>query len=222
MSWTPGRLDTLRRGPDQLPLLDRGGHRSPEHGACLMEYVSVLSGARFSDRPRCTHPALALLARWVNDHTVDSAARARLGVLAPDLIGTQSADPRITLTVGACCLRAALAARPQDRSVQWLLQRTQAQLARWEHPWARWWARWLGTVWEPAAWARLGTLRLALRRTSGLPAPDHDDQLRELLEQAITDCRSLLSPPHDRTARPPCLPPVTSGSAALAANQGHS
>lgn len=67
-----------------------------------------------------------------------------------------------------------------------------------------------------------GTLRLALRRTSGLPAPDHDDQLRELLEQAITDCRSLLSPPHDRTARPPCLPPVTSGSAALAANQGHS
>lgn len=155
MSWTPGRLDTLRRGPDQLPLLDRGGHRSPEHGACLMEYVSVLSGARFSDRPRCTHPALALLARWVNDHTVDSAARARLGVLAPDLIGTQSADPRITLTVGACCLRAALAARPQDRYVQWLLQRTQAQLARWEHPWARWWARWLGTVWEPAAWARL-------------------------------------------------------------------
>jgi hypothetical protein len=47
-----------------------------------MEYVSVLAGERFGDRPRCTHPALALLARMVNDETLDPAARSKLGLLA--------------------------------------------------------------------------------------------------------------------------------------------
>jgi hypothetical protein len=42
-----------------------------------MEYVSVLSGARFSDRPRCTHPLLGRMARLVND-TVDDDDRAGL------------------------------------------------------------------------------------------------------------------------------------------------
>lgn len=217
MRSTHGRLSTLRQGPDHLPMLDRGAHRSPEHGACLMEYVSVLAGTPFSDRPNCTHPALALVARWVNDHTTDPAARARLAVLAPDLIGTRSADPRLTQTVVACCLRAAVTARPQDRYLQWLLRRTEAQLARWEHPWARWWARWLGTVWEPTAWSRLGTLRLALRRTSGVRGPRHDDRLRELLEQAITGCRELLSQQRRSTEEPACLP-VTEESGALTAS----
>jgi hypothetical protein len=216
MRSTHGRLTTLRQGPDHLPMLDRGAHRSPEHGACLMEYVSVLAGTPFSDRPNCTHPALALVARWVNDHTTDPAARAWLAVLAPGLIGTRSADPRLTLTVVACCLRAAVTARPQDRYLQWLLRRTEAQLARWERPWARWWARWLGTVWEPTAWSRLGTLRLALRRASGVRGPRHDDRLRELLAQAITGCRELLSRQQSSTEEPACLP-VAEESGALTA-----
>jgi hypothetical protein len=202
MRSTQGRLDTLRSGPDHLPLLERGAHRSPERGACLMEYVSVLAGTRFSDRPRCTHPALALLARWVNDEISDAAARARLAVLAPDLIGTRSTDPRITLAVAACCLRSALAASPQDQHVQSLLRRTEAQLARWEDPWARWWARWLGKAWERTAWSRLARLRVALLHMTGLRGPHHDDQLRELLEQAIVDCRGLLTPHRQPTAQP--------------------
>lgn len=32
-----------------------------------MEYTAELTGSRFSDRPRCTHPALAELARGVSD-----------------------------------------------------------------------------------------------------------------------------------------------------------
>ena len=53
--------------PNNLPVLTRGRHHRPEDGACLMEYVSVLSGEAFSDKPRCTHHALAELARVVND-----------------------------------------------------------------------------------------------------------------------------------------------------------
>jgi hypothetical protein len=195
MRSTHGRLTTVRQGPDHLPMLDRGAHRSPEHGACLMEYVSVLAGTPFSDRPNCTHPALALVARWVNDHTTDPAARARLAVLAPGLIGTRSADPRLTLTVVACCLRAAVTARPQDRYLQWLLRRTEAQLARWERPWARWWARWLGTVWEPTAWSRLGTpalgpaprewrARTAPRRSTARTARASDHRLPRAAQPA--------------------------------------
>ena len=30
--------------PEGMPVLTAGGHRGPEHGACVMEYVSVLAG----------------------------------------------------------------------------------------------------------------------------------------------------------------------------------
>ena len=50
-----------------------------------MEYVSVLAGAPFTDHPRCTHPALATLARLVNDWIDDDGARSELARLAPDL-----------------------------------------------------------------------------------------------------------------------------------------
>ncbi|HEY2204782.1 MAG TPA: hypothetical protein VGH99_09950, partial [Pseudonocardia sp.] len=50
-----------------LPGLEAGSHARPEQGACLLEYVSVLAGERFSDRPRCVDRRLASLARAVND-----------------------------------------------------------------------------------------------------------------------------------------------------------
>ncbi|MHC1563651.1 hypothetical protein ACR9E3_32265 [Actinomycetospora sp. C-140] len=79
--------------PSGVPLLARGKHRDPADGACLMEYVSVLSGAHFTDRPRCTHPLLGWLARRVNDQ-VDDAVRARLTGVAPALVGTRVHGPR--------------------------------------------------------------------------------------------------------------------------------
>jgi hypothetical protein len=192
MSWIGWR-------PDGLPILDRGGHRSPEQGACLMEYVSVLAGARFSDHPRCTHPALAQLARVVNDEIVDPAARSRLAVLAPDLIGTRSRDPRITLTVMACCLRAAVAARPQGRDVPQALERIEAQLNRLEAQQGRRWARWRNVGRGPGALSVISTLRVVLRHTHRFCGPGHDEQLCELLERAVADCRSLLA---QRPGRP--------------------
>ena len=72
--------------PDGLPVLSRGKHRSPRSGACFMEMASVLANEPWSDRPRCTHPLLAQLARLVNDHTSDPG-RAGLVVLIPEVIG---------------------------------------------------------------------------------------------------------------------------------------
>jgi hypothetical protein len=194
MSWIEGRLSaTVVRRPDGLPMLDRGGHRSPDQGACLMEYVSVLAGTRFSDHPRCTHPALAQLARVVNDEVVDPAARSRLAVLAPDLIGTRCRDPRITLTVMACCLRAAVAARPQGRDLLQALERIDAQLDRLQAQQGRRWARLRNVGAEPGVLAVISTLRVVLRHTNRFRGPRHDEQLCELLERAVADCRALLA-----------------------------
>ncbi|MHB1064977.1 MAG: hypothetical protein ACYC1Z_10920 [Georgenia sp.] len=76
-----------------LPMLGRGKHRNPRRGACFMELASFLAGERWSDRPGCTHPLLAHLARLVNDCTSDEA-RPLLAPLIPSMIGLTSTDPR--------------------------------------------------------------------------------------------------------------------------------
>lgn len=79
--------------PELLPLLSQGKHRRPRNGACLMEFVSVLAGERWSDHPTCTHPLLGAFARMVNDSTSDGE-RQQLAGMAPRLIGLTSDDPR--------------------------------------------------------------------------------------------------------------------------------
>ncbi len=94
--------------PDLVPQLSRGKHRSPRKGACFMELASYLAGERWSDRPSCTHPLLAALARLVNDHTTD-AGRGELAPLVPSVIGLTSDDPRVDVLIA---LRAAITALP--------------------------------------------------------------------------------------------------------------
>ena len=77
--------------PDGLPLLSRGRHRTPRRGASLTEVASLLAGEPWSDRPGCTHPLLAALARLVNDHTSD-ARRHELLTLAADLADRRGDD----------------------------------------------------------------------------------------------------------------------------------
>ena len=96
------------RIPDLIPELSRGKHRSPRNGACFMELASFLAGERWSDRPSCTHPLLAALARLVNDHTTDDG-RDALGPLVPSVIGLTSDDPRVDIRIA---LRAAITALP--------------------------------------------------------------------------------------------------------------
>ncbi|HEY2949515.1 MAG TPA: hypothetical protein VGJ53_14165 [Micromonosporaceae bacterium] len=92
--------------PDSLPVLTAGGHLRPADGACLMEYVSVLAGLPWSDRPRCTDPTLAAVARIVNDELTD-AGRRDLGVRAVDLIGRTGPRGRLAPLIVEGCARVA-------------------------------------------------------------------------------------------------------------------
>lgn len=73
--------------PDALPTLSAGAHDAGSGEACVMEYVSLLAGEDWSDRPECTHPLLAHEARTANDLLGD-ADRARLVPLVGRLFGT--------------------------------------------------------------------------------------------------------------------------------------
>src|SRR6266436_2005000 len=77
--------------PDFLPTVSTGSHRSPEDGACVMEYVSMLAGEPFSDHPQCTHPVLAAVARMANDALPDDRRHEMISRINR-LFGTNSAE----------------------------------------------------------------------------------------------------------------------------------
>jgi hypothetical protein len=100
-----------RSAPAGLPELRAGAHLAPEDGACLMEYVSVLTGAAFNDHPPCTDRTLATVARLVNDASTD-AGRPQLAVFAPLL--AQTAHPADARRTAAVIRATVLAARAAD------------------------------------------------------------------------------------------------------------
>lgn len=73
-----------------MPTISGGAHDPTDGEACVMEYVSLLAGEDWSDRPSCTHPLLAHEARTTNDLLHDRD-RSRLVPLIGRLFGT-SAD----------------------------------------------------------------------------------------------------------------------------------
>lgn len=75
--------------PEFLPTLSSGAHSAEEGKACVMEYVSILAGEKFSDHPSCTDPVLAAAARAVNDWMTDEG-RSQLVPLIGRLFGTAS------------------------------------------------------------------------------------------------------------------------------------
>lgn len=80
----------------QQPELRRGSHPDPSAGACFMEYASLLAGEPWSDHPRCTHPALAQLARLIND-AASSPGRQLLTPLVPEAVGVKGPDAAIAV-----------------------------------------------------------------------------------------------------------------------------
>ena len=104
----------MRRIPDALPFLSPGRHRRRRRGVCLMEYTSIIAGERFSDHPKCTDPALAAVARAVNDYSSD-AARQPLVELASDLSVAHLTDPSVGYAVARRCLLTALPYSHQPR-----------------------------------------------------------------------------------------------------------
>ena len=97
----------MAKMPTALPILAAGRHRSPRHGACLMEYTSVLAGERFSDSPKCTDPVLAAVARAVNDYSTDDA-RQRIAPYAGDLTTTHGGGDEVQRGIVRRCILTAL------------------------------------------------------------------------------------------------------------------
>lgn len=96
-----------------LPELQAGQHLDPSHGGCFMEYASLLAGEKWSDHPRCTHPALAQLARLVND-AASPGERQQLARLIPDVIGVTGRNAGLTPALVLLCIEA-LPARQRAR-----------------------------------------------------------------------------------------------------------
>jgi hypothetical protein len=158
-----------------------------------MEYVSVLAGAPFTDHPRCTHPALATLARLVNDWIDDDRARSELGRLAPDLIGTGTGDLRTTHRVVASCLAAAAAARPLPPAAAAQLARSVKRIRELDRGGR--WARVRLTGWQllnPAGVMVGSAFQVLIGQLRGLSRQEQNARLRTVLRDAIADCHRML------------------------------
>src|SRR5690606_24222707 len=194
-----------------LPMLSRGKHRSPRRGACFMELASYLAGERWSDKPACTHPLLAHLARLVNDLSED-AERPRLAVLIPAVIGLTSEDPvwddELTLLAATRALPVVSEHHQRSLAVGILsCERRRTERNGWDgirfHPasrraldqvplaerWAQAFVDQVGAVGSHhpgAAVVEIATVGLATACVS-----DPSAMLRELLTDAITLCEHL-------------------------------
>ena len=192
--WTRDRnIPGPGRAPNQLPLLQRGHHRRPEDGACVMEYVSVLAGGKFTDHPRCTHPALATLARLVNDWIDDDEARSELALLAPDLIDTGRGDLRTTQCVVASCLGSAAAARQLPPAAERQLAKARRRIGDIERGGD--WARIRLGCWRllnPPNVAVSSAFQVAIGQLRGLPRAERNARLSALLRDAVANCRQTV------------------------------
>ncbi len=177
--------------PSGLPVLSAGAHRRPQHGSCVMEYVSVLAGEPWSDRPSCTHPALAHLARRVNDDVGDDVRRS-LAELAPRMIGTADDRPSASETVVLAIVRPALERGPDvDRDVANHLREILRQsLARRDRRrgdagggWLRRWRRFAGVVHVDGAYAYL------VASVAHRPRDERDALRRRALLRATEELR---------------------------------
>lgn len=176
--------------PQHLPMLTTGRHRDPTDGACVMEYVSVLAGSRFSDHPRCTHRAVSALARAVNDRIVDDTVRGELARLAPDLIGLGRGDRRTTDRVVASCLLAAAAIRPLSPAAARRLDRARARAGGPDRVggWRRLRERCAEAL-QPVSGPVASAFQVVVEHMRVLPEPERDRRLRDLLRDAVAECR---------------------------------
>ena len=91
----------------KITTLDRGSHTPPRGkepaGACVMEAVAWVSGAKWSDHPECVCPVIGAFMRNWNDNLPDDERTALLLPLIPKLVDTRGsaalADRRATMAV---------------------------------------------------------------------------------------------------------------------------
>lgn len=170
----------------------------PDAQRCLMEEVAWRAGEPVDDRPRVTHPVLAVLAQQIHDRSTP-AGRTALVAQVPALSGAVSRDPRVGWTLVAVCARRALAADPPPRvrrvaaRLVTRADRASARLERGLRSSAT--AGALRTSAPAIALARLADLGVALRcvlAVTGAPhSPERDRVLAELLGAATAAVRAL-------------------------------
>src|SRR5690349_7970455 len=68
-------------------VLMKGGHKSLEEGACVMEAVSYIAGEAWSDHPKCASPVITSIMIGLNDRMTDDE-RQTLKPYIPRLVGT--------------------------------------------------------------------------------------------------------------------------------------
>ncbi|MFJ8048768.1 hypothetical protein [Streptomyces luteogriseus] len=188
MTAFPGRrvsVESPAGVPDGLPVPGRFAHLHPDDGACLMEAAALLASGRFTDSPAGTHPALAALARVVND-SVDDDARHALWPLAADLADARPAERDYAPLLVGAAVDAARLVRPASRRLARHGRVCRRRAERLAHEAAA----------GPAAriadllWWR-GPGRRHLEQALGVlcAAPDADQRLSELLREAVTQAR---------------------------------
>lgn len=182
--------------PERSPRLARFGHLDPADGACLMEYVSVLVGEPWSDRPAGTHALLATVARIVNDESSEPARR-HLVTRAPALAGERGEDPRTSVLIVEAVLRAALtapaASRTARRRIRRGLARTRRRGLRLERRAVRRGERWPSLLgrWEDRLYQhgparrQVAAAMTVLAPSGSAGASDRDERLLRLLDTAI-------------------------------------
>jgi hypothetical protein len=202
-----------------LPILSAGRHRSARRGACFMEYASYLAGERWSDRPGCTHPSLASLARLVNDLTSDDA-RSALSTHIPSVVGLNGDDPRVPVLLSILAASSALpiASATRQGALATGLIRCEQLLEQWDGPeverarlriraafllapGTEAWAQDFIHQVSPRGAQILTVNDEALLRTAAIGiadacVEDTDDRLARLLEQSIDECVAIFEPVH--------------------------
>ncbi|WP_168626968.1 MULTISPECIES: hypothetical protein [unclassified Cryobacterium] len=183
-----------------------------------MEFASYLAGERWSDHPSCTHPALAFLARMVNDCSSDTE-RSRLAVLIPSVIGLNGSDRSVEVAIALRAASVALPIASEERqralavgilSCQRILERMGVEpapdlaaavdSAMQRTPLAVSWARdFVGSYRLPTgnkAASRLSesVIRISVLGIAGACIENPDARLRALLTAAIEDSAAILRP----------------------------
>ncbi|MFD7246232.1 hypothetical protein [Streptomyces massasporeus] len=188
MTALPGRrasVDSPAGVPDSLPVPGRFAHLDPDDGACLMEAAALLSSGRFGDSPSGTHPALAALARVVNDSVGDDARRA-LWPLAADLADARPAGRDYAPLLVGAVVDAARLVRPASRRLARHGRACHARAASLAHAPGGGPATRIGDL----LWWR-GPGRRHLEQALGVlcAAPDADQRLSDLLREAVAQAR---------------------------------
>jgi hypothetical protein len=174
-----------------MELLRPGAHADPRHGSNVLELASVLAGERWSANPESVHPALAAAADTVNDLLTDDRRRL-LVPLAPWLLGTNSADPRIWPAVASVCIRAATPSVPEPEQSRLLadLDRAGTWLAGLNSP-RRGRRRGDQVRRRDRRWATRASCS-ALARVAASASPEvADAALCQVLVNCINECRRL-------------------------------